>query len=83
MCTLRAMADEELRQMCENTLHLLVTTQEPMEDLFWPLLLRSSTEPVYTRAGGVIAKALAHLVTKKKNDPCPGNFIIQSISIFF
>lgn len=58
--------NDELRQMCENVIHLLVTTQTQMEDLFWPLLLRYALDPEYNRACGVIARALAHLVTKKK-----------------
>lgn len=61
--------NDELRQMCENVLHLLVTTQPQMEDLFWPLLLRYSLDPEYNRACGVIAKALAFLVMKKKLEP--------------
>lgn len=61
--------NDELRQMCENVIQLLVTTQEPMEGLFWPLLLRHALDPEYSRAMGTIAKALAYLVAKKNLDP--------------
>lgn len=60
--------NDELRQMCENVIQLLVTTQEAMEELFWPLLLRHALNPEYSRAIGIIARALAHLVTKKRPD---------------
>ena len=58
--------NDELKQMCENVIHLLVTTQVPMEGLFWPLLLRYSLDAEYCRAMGVISRALAHLVGKKR-----------------
>ena len=60
--------NDELRQMCENVVQLLVTTQEPMEGLFWPLLLRHALNPEYSRALGTIARALAYLVAKKRPD---------------
>lgn len=61
-------SNDELRVMCENVIHLLVTTQTQMEDLFWPLLLRYALDPDYNRAFGVIARALAHLVSKKRQE---------------
>lgn len=67
--TSSAVSNDELRQMCENVIHLLVTTQAQMEDLFWPLLLRYALDSEYSRAFGVIARALAHLVTKKRQEP--------------
>lgn len=60
-------SNDDLRTMCENVIHLLVTTQSQMENLFWPLLLRFALDPEYNRACGVIARALAHLAVKK----CP------------
>lgn len=63
-----AVSNDELRQMCENVIQLLVTTQAQMGDLFWPLLLRYALDPEYNKASGVIARALAHLVTKKSPD---------------
>ena len=62
-------SNDELRQMCENVIHLLVTTQTQMEDLFWPFLLRHALDSEYNRAFGVIARALAHLVMKKCQEP--------------
>ena len=59
-------SNDELKQMCENVIHLLVTTQVPMEGLFWPLLLRYALDAEYSRAMGVISRALAHLVSKKR-----------------
>lgn len=61
-------SNDELRQMCENVIHLLVTTQAQMEDLFWPLLLRYALDPEHNRAFGVISRALAHLVTKRRQE---------------
>ena len=61
-------SNDELRQMCENVIHLLVTTQTQMEDLFWPLLLRYALDPEHNRAFGVISRALAHLVMKKRQE---------------
>lgn len=69
-------SNDELRQMCENVIHLLVTTQSQMEDLFWPVLLRYALDPEHNRAFGVIARALAHLVTKKRQEP-GGTIIID------
>lgn len=70
--------NDELRQMCENVIQLLVTTQEPMEGLFWPLLLRHSLDVEYSRAMGTIARALAYLVAKKRPESesliAAGNF---------
>lgn len=67
--------NDELRQMCENVIQLLVSTQEPMEDLFWSILIRFSLDVEYVRAYGVIVRALSHLVSKKSLESC---FDVQS-----
>lgn len=75
-------SNDELRQMCENVIHLLVTTQSQMEDLFWPVLLRYALDHEHNRAFGVIARALAHLVTKKRQEP-GGTIIIGNDRVRF
>lgn len=62
--------NDEVRQMCENVIQLLVSTQESMEDLFWSLLIRFSLDVEYVRAYGVIVRALSHLVSKKSLESC-------------
>ena len=74
---------DELRQMCENVIHLLVTTQTSMDNIFWPRLLHYTLNTEYSRAFGVIAKALAH-ISKTPNfasDIDSGAFIIFHCSL--
>lgn len=62
--------NDELRQMSENVIQLLVSTQEPMEDLFWHIMIRLSLDVEYVRAHGVIVRALSYLVSKKSFESC-------------
>ena len=52
---------DELRTMCENVIHLLVSTQTSIDHVFWPRLLHYALNAEFSRAIGVIAKALAHI----------------------
>lgn len=78
--------NEELKQMCENVVQLLVSTQKPLEGIFWPLLLSYSLDPEYSRASGIMARALAHLANKKREGsdlPFPsGNFFLITLLLF-
>ena len=58
---MKQVSHDELKQMCENVIHLLVTTQTSMDHIFWPRLLHYALNVDYCRAIGVIAKALAHI----------------------
>ena len=58
----------ELRQMCENIIQLLVTTQPLIVPVLWPHLLSYTVNKDYNRAIPILSRALAHLVSRLKED---------------
>ncbi|XP_066571905.1 maestro heat-like repeat-containing protein family member 1 isoform X2 [Amia ocellicauda] len=68
--------NEALRAMCENTLHLFITTVGRMTDVLWPSLLSYMTPAQYTNAMTPLCKSLILLGNKKKAAQEP-NFMID------
>ncbi|XP_069674813.1 maestro heat-like repeat-containing protein family member 1 isoform X2 [Periplaneta americana] len=58
---------EELQGTCANTLYLLATTVPQVENTLWPILLHCLLTSQYTPACSHIARCLAHLATKRKD----------------
>lgn len=61
--------NESLKTMCENVMHLLVTTVENVETVLWPLLFEFVISPELSLALPVIYKSLAHMGEKLSSDP--------------
>ncbi|XP_068084667.1 maestro heat-like repeat-containing protein family member 1 [Anabrus simplex] len=59
---------EEFLQTCANTLYLLATTVPQVEETLWPLLLQFFLASQYTAACSDIARCLAHLASKHKEE---------------
>lgn len=64
-------ANEALRKMCDNTLHLLTTTVGQLADILWPKLLYYLTPPQFSNATTPLCKSLMVLGNKKKENQEP------------
>lgn len=68
--------NENLRNMCENILHLITTTIECMEPVLWPFLLEYITSEQHFQGIKAICRSLAFLA-KKKMDNKAEDYIID------
>lgn len=62
-------SNESLKTMCDNVMHLLVTTVENVETVLWPLLFEFVASPELSLALPVIYKSLAQMGEKLINSP--------------
>ena len=62
------MTNESLSQMCANILQLLTTTVDTVQPVLWPHLLEYLLQPDCTPAVPAIARSLAHIATRKREE---------------
>jgi hypothetical protein len=55
-----------LRNMSDQTLQLITTTIEHMENVLWPFLLEFLVPVQYTLSAGIVNKCVADIAVKKK-----------------
>ena len=60
--------NDALSQMCSNILQLLTTTVDTVQPVLWPHLLEYLLQPDCTPAVPAIARSLAHIATKKREE---------------
>ncbi|KAI1285282.1 Maestro heat-like repeat-containing protein family member 1 [Halotydeus destructor] len=63
-----AVTDESLKSMCENVMHLLVTTVQDIETVLWPYLFELLFIREYSNAIPVILKSLSTIGEKLRSD---------------
>ncbi|XP_056618249.1 maestro heat-like repeat-containing protein family member 1 isoform X1 [Triplophysa dalaica] len=68
--------NEDLRSMCDNTLHLFTTTVGRLTDVLWPMLLYYLAPNLYANATTPLCKSLILLASKKRAAQEP-SFIID------
>eukprot|EP00118_Oscarella_pearsei_P020078 m.216312 g.216312 ORF g.216312 m.216312 type:complete len:1058 (+) comp39860_c0_seq3:99-3272(+) len=56
----------QLRQMCENVLHLITTTIQHTESVLWPYLLECVVPVQYTEAMSSVCRSSAYLANRKR-----------------
>ncbi|GAB6030522.1 HEAT repeat [Chamberlinius hualienensis] len=61
-------SNAELRSMCENILHLFVTTVNSIEKIYWPQIVEFLMAEHLTNAAGVICKCASYLGNKLKEE---------------
>lgn len=59
---------EELQKACNSSLYLLTTNVAELEQILWPTLLQCTLDSKYTSAMSTLAKCLANLSLKMKNN---------------